>query len=86
MSDLPASLLQAIAADPDDGEHWHALADWLRDHGRDDEAVAVRVLWPTLRDNLSCASLEVTLADVGRNGKVLADRARELQGRPVRPD
>ena len=78
-TDLPAPLLRAIADEPDESEHWHALADWLFVHARDDEAAAVRVLWRTLRDNLSCASLEGTLADVARNAGVLAEIAREKQ-------
>ena len=77
-ADPPTQLLRAIADDPDDGEHWHALADWLWVEGREDEAVAVRVLRPTLRGNLSCASLATTIADVARNAKVLAAIARKV--------
>jgi uncharacterized protein (TIGR02996 family) len=83
MSDFPASL-HPIATDPDDREHWHALADWLRSHGRDDEATTVRVLRPTLRDNLACVSLATTLDDVARNAGVLAAVARNWMGRPTR--
>jgi hypothetical protein len=74
--DLPVPLLRAIADDPDEAEHWHALADWLFVHARDDEAAAVRGLWRTLRENLACASLEATLADVARNSAALAAIAR----------
>jgi hypothetical protein len=77
VQDLPAPLLRAIADDPDEAEHWHALADWLFVHARDNEAVAVRGLWRTLRENLACASLETTLADVARNSAALAAIARQ---------
>jgi len=68
-----------IRESPGDRAGWLALADWLAEQGRDDEAVAVRVLWRTLRDNLSCASLDDTLADVARNAGVLGAIAREKQ-------
>jgi hypothetical protein len=74
--DLPAPLLRAIT---NEAEHWHALADWLFVHARDDEAVAVRGLWRTLRENLACASLETTLADVARNSAVLAEISRKAE-------
>jgi uncharacterized protein (TIGR02996 family) len=79
--DPPAALLIAIAAEPDNGEHWLALADWLFVHARDDEAVAVRGLWPTLRDNLEVASLETTLAGVAKNAAILAAIARKMPRR-----
>jgi hypothetical protein len=74
---LPAPVLRAIINEPDEAEHWHDLADWLFVHARVDEAVAVRGLWRTLRENLACASLETRLADVGRNSAVLAAIARK---------
>jgi hypothetical protein len=77
--DLPAVLLNEILSDPDGGEHWHALADWLWLHGRGDESDAVRLLWPALRDNLVCATLDQTLADLARNADVLAAVAREIE-------
>jgi hypothetical protein len=42
MSDLPA-LLVAITGQPDDELRWVALAIWLWDNGRDDEAAVVHV-------------------------------------------
>jgi hypothetical protein len=39
----------------------------------------VRVFWPTLRDNLSYASLATTIADVARNAKVLGAIARKVE-------
>jgi uncharacterized protein (TIGR02996 family) len=73
------ALTDHIRESPDDRARWVALADWLQARGRADEAVAVRVLWRTLRDNLACASLEATLADVARNAGVLGAIAREKQ-------
>jgi uncharacterized protein (TIGR02996 family) len=86
--DLPPTLLHAITEEPDEGEHWHALADWLWIHGREDEAAAVRILWPTLLENLTFASLESTLEDVARNAKVLGKLARAVERRTdeTRPD
>jgi len=72
------SILDAIRECPDDEAPWLALTEWLWDNGRDDEAVTVRVFWPTLRDNLSCTSLAATLADVARNAKLLAKAARKI--------
>jgi len=69
-------ILDAIADAPDDPDRWFALASWLWDNGRAAaEAVAVRVLWPMLRDDLRFA----TLADVARNAKVLAAVARTVE-------
>jgi hypothetical protein len=51
MPDLPA-LLDALRERLDDEGRWLALAGWLRDNDRDDEAAVVRVFWPTLRDNV----------------------------------
>ena len=81
MFDSPdlAAILNAIDNEPDEAEHWLALADWLFVHARDDEAVAVRALWPTLRENLAVVSLEGTLADVAKNAAVLATIAREKE-------
>ena len=84
MPDLP-QLLAAIRDKPDDGPRWLALASWLwdngRDNGRDDEAAAVRVFWPTLRDNLANG---VSLGDTLRQG---TDGSRPRPtGRPRRPE
>lgn len=73
------AILDAIQGDPDDPDRWIALACWPSDNGKDDESNAVRVLWPTIRDNLACASLAATLADVARNAKLLAKVAREIE-------
>jgi hypothetical protein len=73
--DLPA-ILAAVAADPNDGPRWMALAVWLNDNGRDDEAAAVRVFWPTLRDNLATVTLDATLADLARHMSILGAAAR----------
>jgi len=76
-----AALLNAIDDRPDNRSRWLALSSWLWDNGRDDEAGAVRVLWPTLHDNLACVSLAATLADVARNAKGLAKVVRNVERR-----
>jgi uncharacterized protein (TIGR02996 family) len=76
-----AAILNAINENPDDVNRWLALASWLWDNGRDDEALVVRVLWPTLRDNLAHQSLKATLAEVKRSAKRLAMLARKIEGR-----
>jgi uncharacterized protein (TIGR02996 family) len=82
MPDLPA-LLDAIRERPDDGLRWLALASWLWDNGRDDEAAAVRAFWPALRDTVVEAgvSLDETLRQVAWHSKTLARRAREMGSR-----
>ena len=47
------AILEAIRDQPDSEVHWLALAGWLRDNGRDDEASTVRDSWPMFRDALS---------------------------------
>jgi hypothetical protein len=78
---LTAILVDAIRVRPDDHGAWADLSDWLWIQGRDDKAVAVRVLWPTLLDNLSLATLEATLADVAQDAKLLGTVAREVEER-----
>jgi uncharacterized protein (TIGR02996 family) len=86
MPDLP-DLLAAIRDRPGDEAGWLALSAWLWDNGRDDEAVVVRVYWPTLRDNVTVCgvSLHGTLRKVARNAARLARRAREVEARCERP-
>jgi uncharacterized protein (TIGR02996 family) len=83
--DLP-HLLAAIRADPGREAGWLAVAGWLSDNGRNDEAAAVRVFWPTLRDNVTVSgvSVEQTLRDLARHAIRLGKRAREIEGREVR--
>jgi uncharacterized protein (TIGR02996 family) len=83
--DLP-QFLDAIRARPDAEAGWLALAGWLWDYGRDDEAAAVRVFWPTLRDNVKVAgvSVEQTLRELARDVARLGRRAREIIGRDAR--
>jgi len=76
--DLPVPILRAIGDNPNVPQHWHELADWLAAQAHDDEAVAVRTLWPTLRENLAVVSLEETLADVAKNAALLAKIARKM--------
>jgi uncharacterized protein (TIGR02996 family) len=84
MPDLP-QLLDAIRARPPEEAGWLALSTWLRHEGRDDEAAAVRVFWPTLRDNIDAGvSVEGTLRELGRHAAQLGRRAREIEGREGR--
>ena len=85
MPDLP-QLVDAIRARPDDGPRWLALAGWLWDNGRDDEAAAVRVFWPALRDDVVEAGVspDETLRQVTWHAKVLGRKAGEIEGRADR--
>jgi hypothetical protein len=79
--DLPA-ILDTIHRQPADGPQWLALAAWLRDNGRDDEADAGRVFWPVLRDNFEAGvSVEATLRQLERNAATLARHARRVSAR-----
>lgn len=80
--DLPA-ILSAIRETPDDGSAWLAVASGLWDNGRDDVAVAVRVFWPALRDNVTVlgVSLHATLRQMGHHAAKLGRRAREIEAR-----
>jgi hypothetical protein len=79
MPDLPA-LIGAIREWPDDERRWLALSSWLWDNGRDDEAAAVRVFWPTLRDTVNAGeSVDGALRRVARNAVKLGDRARRVE-------
>lgn len=77
--DHPASLVRAIGDEPNEAERWHALADWLFIHGRDNEAAAVRRLWRALRDKLARGPLEAAIADVGQHAAALAAIARKVE-------
>ena len=81
----PVDKSGAIRERPDGGARWLALAGWLWDNGRDDEAAPVRAFWPTLRDNVTegGVSVEDTLRQLGRHAKILSRRAREVQERGV---
>jgi uncharacterized protein (TIGR02996 family) len=75
------TLLAAILADPDSEAAWLALAGWLRDNGRDDEAAAVRVFWPALRNSLGGGrTLDWTLEYVRANARRLGREARQFEG------
>jgi hypothetical protein len=78
------AILQAVRCKPGDPACWLAVAGSLADNGRDDEAAAVRVFYPVLRDSLDRgASLEGTLDIVRRNAARLARRARLLDEESV---
>ena len=67
-----------------DTKGWLALAGWLADNGRDDEAATVHVLYSVLQENLERgATLEETLAIVRRNAGRLARRARRMEEEAV---
>jgi hypothetical protein len=79
MPDLPA-ILDAIQADPNCEGRSLALASWLSDNGREDEAVAVCVFWPTLRDTMATGiTLRVTMRRVARSAVKLGRRARQIE-------
>jgi hypothetical protein len=90
MTDAPdlTVLLCAIQERPDDGHRWLALASWLWDNDRNDEAAAVQVFWPTLRDNVivSGVSLHGTLRQMARHAKALGRRARKFERRLDEPE
>ena len=50
-------LVAAALADPNAAAGWQALAASLFDNGRDGEAAAVRVFWPTIGDGPSCGQV-----------------------------
>jgi hypothetical protein len=77
-----ADLLDAVIDDPDDGERWLNLTRWFTDHGRADEAAALQVYWPTLRDSLAIRrSIEAVLDDLRRHASILGACAREIEER-----
>src|SRR5215468_7837320 len=59
-------ILTAIRDNPDHGHRWLHLASWLWDNDRDDEAAAVQVFWPTLRDNVTVAGVPLRANRRGR--------------------
>ena len=79
--DTPVSRT-AIRAEPTDGGRWQALAGWLRNTGREDEAAALRVFWPALRDSLLAGrTLDFALEYVRKNAVRLGQRARDFEQR-----
>jgi hypothetical protein len=70
-------LKRHIEARRNDATTWRALAAWLLDNGRDDEATAVRLSWPTLRDNVVRSGM--SLDQVALHAKVLGRWAREAE-------
>ena len=77
---MPA-LLDAIRENAGDESRWLALSRRLRDNGQEDEAVAVRVFWTNLRDNVREVGLDETLADLTRNAAILGKLARHMETR-----
>jgi hypothetical protein len=78
--DLPA-IIDAIREGPADEACWLALSSWFWDNGRDDEADAVRVFWPVLRDNVEAGvTVEETLRQLKQHAATLGIRARRVEG------
>jgi hypothetical protein len=64
---------------PDRGFGWIALAVWLSQQGRYDEAAAVRVFWPKLSARVRAGdSVHMTLRDVARHADWWGRRARQV--------
>jgi hypothetical protein len=61
------------------GARWLALAGWLLDKGRDDEAVAVRVYWPAFRDHLAHATLAATPNNLAEHARLFGSIARQIE-------
>ena len=79
MPDLP-DLLAALEDRPADGSRWLALSAWLADRGRDDEAAAVRVFWPTLWEAVAGgACVRQALRKMARNAARLGRKARAIE-------
>jgi uncharacterized protein (TIGR02996 family) len=76
-----SNLLAAIHADRNDVARWLALAAWLSENGRADEAAAVRVFWREIRDGPGGQSIEAALKDVRDHAEVLGRLARQVEGR-----
>jgi uncharacterized protein (TIGR02996 family) len=78
--DHDPALLAAILADPDDEPGWLALAAWVRDNGRNDEACIVRVFWPAIRGAMAQGrTLDWCLEYIRRNDARLGQQARGLE-------
>jgi hypothetical protein len=86
MGDLPA-ILDSIRESPDDQSRWLALSRWLSDNGRDDESVAVRLFWPTLRDSVTVEgkTVDETFAEVTRHATLLGKLARQVEENRRKP-
>jgi hypothetical protein len=77
----PPTLLASIRANPDDGPRWLALAAWYAANGREDEAIAMRMFWPALRENVVTRGMTVdwVLADLAGHAGILATMARQVE-------
>jgi uncharacterized protein (TIGR02996 family) len=83
--DLPA-ILDRLRAAPDEAAHWLAWADWLRDNGRDDEAAAVRMFHPAIRDSLAMGmGLAEAMELVARHAVKLARLAGSIERPSAQP-
>jgi len=79
MADLP-DILAALEDGPDHGSRWLALSSWLWERGREDEAAAVRIFWPSLWEVVAGGtSLRQALRTVARNAPRLGRKARAIE-------
>ena len=79
MADLP-DILAAIEDCPDQGSRWLALSAWLGQRGREDEAAAVRVFWPTLWERVEGGNcVRQALRTMARNAARLGRKARKIE-------
>lgn len=77
-----SALLAAVQDRPDVETRWLALAGWLGDNGRDDEAAAIRVFWAVIRDSMEDRRTPESPLDlIRRNAKRLGRRARGIEER-----
>jgi uncharacterized protein (TIGR02996 family) len=75
----PSSVLAAIRSDPNDGAAWLVLSEWYAEQGRYDEADAVRVFWPMMRESLETATLDAVLGELASAAKLLGGIARHVE-------
>jgi hypothetical protein len=79
----PYTYLVAIQENPDDGSHWLAMPVWYLDAGRTDEAHAIRIVWPVLRDCLDTVPLEESLKQVETGAVMFGNIAKHIEARKV---
>jgi len=80
------TIVHSIRENPDDPTHWHALASWLADNGREEEAAVVRVFWPAIADTVALGvPVAEALEQVRRNAMRLGKAARDIEERSYGP-
>ena len=79
------AILNRIRANSGCEAHWLDLAGWFCDNGRDDEAAAMRIYWPVLRDSISPrVTLDETIAFVVRHAGQIGRTARDVEEQGLR--